>query len=122
MDVASRHRQYGLDVLEGLGVRQFGEHGLQIFIRFDAIRLDRFDRAIKVSADIRAYDCVAERKVFADDDERPDRVFNQIVVQADDEFWTLFVGVVHGFAERRACRHDGDMLIRPGSEILQKGF
>lgn len=96
-------------------------------MRFDTIRPGRLDEAIKVGTGVGAGNCVAEQEIFSANDKRPDRVLDQIIVHAQppvfeihDELRPLIVRIVHRPAERRAWRHDRDVLVQPGPEFLEQ--
>lgn len=64
-------------------MRQTGEHGRQVRMRFEAVRLGRFDERVQCRAGARTWHGVAEQPAFSADDKRADRILAAVVVQRD---------------------------------------
>ena len=94
----------------------------------DAVGFRGLDQAVEIRAGVDAGDGLAEEIVFPANDERPDRVLGQVVVDPKPTILDLYsqlrpllVGVVHRFAQRRAWRHDREMLVEPAADVLEQG-
>ena len=124
---SSRHWQQSFDLFDDGSLRRLGRYFPEITVRLDLVGLCRLEQAVEVGAGIGAGHGVAEESVLAADDERPDRILGQIVVDSEpsvldvnDELRPLLVGEVHRLAERRARRHDRQMLVEPAADVREQ--
>ena len=74
-------REQRLDLGEGGGARQRGEDVAQVGGGLEAVGLGGLDEAVEVRAGLGAADGVGEESVLAADDERPDRVLDEVGVE-----------------------------------------
>ena len=82
-------RQQRFEVLDGRGLWQLGKDELQIRIRIQPVRSCCHDKCVEIRAGHRALLRVREKPVIAPYGKRPDRVLDQVVVDAQAPVQTV---------------------------------